>query len=127
MTRVRLNYVEPTKEVSKKGAFPHLTGRPKGTPNRRTKAITDAIIEGASRVGSDGNGEGGLAGYFERIARKHPRAFMPIIARLIPVKVNATNVDLTRMFLERLNNPPPQSMDRDPLMVEHRDSEYSND
>lgn len=47
-------------------------GRPKGTPNKTTALLKDAIIKAAEAAGSDGKGKGKLIGYCTFLAKEDP-------------------------------------------------------
>jgi hypothetical protein len=66
-------------------------GRPKGSRNALTRAISDAIIVAAEQVGEDGKGKGGLVGYLKRVAKKDHRAFCPLLGRALPLQVKVEN------------------------------------
>jgi hypothetical protein len=64
-------------------------GRQKGTKNRTTLDIRQALIEGPARVGSDGEGTGGLLGYCQKaaleLAKKGDRAgYLSTLSKLVP-------------------------------------------
>lgn len=58
-------------------------GRPKGSPNKTTALLKDAIIEAAIAAG-DGKG---LTGYLETQARQQPVAFMTLLGKVLPMQV----------------------------------------
>jgi hypothetical protein len=60
-------------------------GRPKGSPNKVSMGIKDAM-KWAAENASD---EGTVQSYFLKIAKRHPKLFVPMYARLIPMEVNA--------------------------------------
>jgi hypothetical protein len=62
-------------------------GRQKGTPNKLTKTIREAVLLAASNVGSDGQGDGGLVGYLTMVATTAPQCFVPLLGRCIPLEV----------------------------------------
>lgn len=59
-------------------------GRPKGTPNKTTQALKDAILLAAEMVGEDGKGSGGLTGYLVRVAKEDVKAFSGLLAKVLP-------------------------------------------
>jgi hypothetical protein len=71
--------------AAKKGERPG--GRQKGTPNKVTASLRDAVIHAAATVGEDGNGKNGLEGYLVRIARKDEKTFAGLLGRVIPLHV----------------------------------------
>jgi hypothetical protein len=52
-----------------------LGGRKKGTRNLISPERKRALLEAAHRVGSDGNGKDGVAGYFTCLAKRDPTLF----------------------------------------------------
>lgn len=58
-------------------------GRKKGVPNRRTALLRDAILIAAEKAGDTE----GMVGYLEQQARKNPRAFLGLLAKLLPKTV----------------------------------------
>lgn len=74
-------------------------GRPKGSPNKTTAALKDAILAGASTVGEDGNGKDGLEGYCRYLAKEEPRAFAGLMGKVLPMTVSGDpNNPLQVMF-----------------------------
>lgn len=62
-------------------------GRKKGTPNKTTQALKDAILKAAEDVGEDGHGEGGLTGYLRRVATEDVKAFSTLLGKVLPLQV----------------------------------------
>ena len=65
-------------------------GRPKGSPNKVTRALKEAILEAAEAAG----GKGGIVAYLTRQAKENPRAFLPLLGRILPIEVNSPNESL---------------------------------
>jgi hypothetical protein len=63
--------------------------RQKGTRNKITRDLKDGIIHGAVVHGSDGRGKGGLWGYLEMCARRFPKEYLWLLARLLPLDLRA--------------------------------------
>ncbi len=61
-------------------------GRPKGSQNKTTVALKDAILGAAECVGLDGKGEGGLQGYLQKVAAEDVKAFSSLLGRVLPVE-----------------------------------------
>jgi hypothetical protein len=59
-------------------------GRPKGSPNKTTKAVKDMILAALDEVGGEA--------YFIEQAEKNPTAFMQLISKVMPSQIQA---DLT--------------------------------
>lgn len=62
-------------------------GRQKGTPNKTTALLKDAVIEAAVNAGD----EEGLVGYLTAVARDNPSAFLTLLGKVLPMQVNATH------------------------------------
>lgn len=62
-------------------------GRPKGSPNRTTALLKDAIIKAAEAAGEDMNGKGGLTGYCTFLATNEPKAFAQLLGKVLPMQV----------------------------------------
>lgn len=62
-------------------------GRQRGTPNRTTALLKDAIIKAAEAVGEDGKGRGKLVGYCKMLAKNEPKAFSSLLGRVLPMQV----------------------------------------
>jgi hypothetical protein len=76
-------------------------GRPKGSPNRITKALKDAIILAAQEAGYDGKGKDGLVGYLKHVADTDVKAFCGLLGRVLPLQLSGDQngpviVEITR-------------------------------
>jgi hypothetical protein len=60
-------------------------GRPKGTPNKRTALLRDAILEAAELAGD----KKGMIGYLVLQAKDNPTAFMGLLGKVLPMQVIA--------------------------------------
>lgn len=65
-------------------------GRQKGTPNKTTALLKDAIIQAAELTGRDKRGKEGLVGYCRFLAVEEPRAFAALMGRVLPMQVEGT-------------------------------------
>ena len=54
-------------------------GRVKGTPNKTTAELRDAVLAALDGVGG--------VSYLEELARTHPAAFVTLLGRLLPTKL----------------------------------------
>ncbi len=59
-------------------------GRPKGSPNKTTALLKDAILQAAEQAG----GEGGIVGYLNLQAIENPGPFMALLGKVLPMTVN---------------------------------------
>jgi hypothetical protein len=74
--------------VSKvEGSRPKTGGRVKGTPNKTTALLKDAILKAADAVGEDMQGKGKRVGYCKYLARTEPKAFAGLLGRVLPLQV----------------------------------------
>jgi len=81
----------------KKGERTPGAGRKKGTPNKFTRDIKEALIEAANRAG----GSEGMAGYFLNQAEQNARSFMSLIGRAMPMAVEVSgSITLEALVLE---------------------------
>lgn len=62
-------------------AFGPGPGRPKGVPNKATKALKDAILHAFDKVGG--------ASYLERIAESDPKTFCTLLGKVLPLTINS--------------------------------------
>ena len=67
-------------------------GRKKGTPNKTTAFLKDAILEAAEQAGD----KKGLVGYLKAQADKNPGPFMALLGKVLPKQLDVDgNVDST--------------------------------
>lgn len=62
------------------------TGRAKGTPNKTTALLKDAILKAAEAAGGEGEG-GGMVGYLTKQAKDNPGPFMALLGKVLPTQV----------------------------------------
>ena len=82
------NYVPLTAPLEARSG---ARGAKPGSHNRVTNVLKDAILYAAERCGEDGNGRGKLVGYLTRIAKRYPKEFTTLLARVLPLQLNATS------------------------------------
>lgn len=58
-------------------------GRPKGSPNKTTALLKDAILAAAEKAGD----EAGMIGYLEKQAKDNPTAFLSLLGRVLPLQL----------------------------------------
>lgn len=63
------------------------TGRAKGTPNKTTTALKEAILLAAKEHGEDDRGKDGLKGYLRKVARDDVKAFAGLLGRVLPMQL----------------------------------------
>lgn len=59
-------------------------GRQKGTPNKITGNLKEAIVAAAASVGYDGKGQNGIEGYLKRCAENDEKTYLGILGRVLP-------------------------------------------
>lgn len=59
------------------------TGRKKGTPNKTTQLLKDAILKAAERAG----GKGGLVRYLQIQATLNPGPFLALLGKVLPMQI----------------------------------------
>jgi hypothetical protein len=64
---------------------PKTGGRQKGTLNKTSALLKDAVLEAADTAG----GIAGLVGYLALQARENPVAFMGLLGKLVPSQIAA--------------------------------------
>jgi len=62
-------------------------GRQKGTPNKTTALLKDAVLKAAENAGA---GEG-LVGYLEKQATDNPGPFLALLGKVLPMQVTGEN------------------------------------
>lgn len=58
-------------------------GRPKGSVNKTTALLKDAILQAAETAG----GSKGTVGYLTEQAKKNPQVFIPLLGKVLPMQV----------------------------------------
>lgn len=58
-------------------------GRKKGTPNKTTALLKDAIL----KAGENAGGDGGLTGYLQTQAILNPGPFMALLGKVLPMQL----------------------------------------
>jgi hypothetical protein len=88
--------------------LPKTGGRKKGTPNKLTVALKEAILEARNNAG----GEEGLVGYLTAQAVSKPSSFLALLGRLLPLtaagdKSNPLNMNagVTHVYYTRESAP----------------------
>lgn len=81
-------------------------GRPKGSKNKTTALLKDAILKAAEQAGD----KDGMVGYLEKQARTNPTAFLPLLGKVLPMQVTGDPDApiVTRIELTSLTNDDSQ-------------------
>jgi hypothetical protein len=69
--------------VGRKKGTPKTGGRQKGTPNKTTALLKDAILLAAQAAG----GAKGIVGYLEAQAAENPGPFMTLLGKVLPTQI----------------------------------------
>lgn len=72
-----------TGSTPKVGLDRSKVGRKKGTPNKTTKLLKDAILKAAEKAG----GKGGLVSYLQVQARENPGPFLALLGKVLPMQI----------------------------------------
>lgn len=75
-------------EITKR---PKTGGRQKGTPNKVTGTLKEAILRAANEAG--GGGEEGVVEYLTMQAHENPAAFMGLLGKVLPMQVAHSGID----------------------------------
>ena len=79
-------------------------GRKKGTPNKATKLIKDAVMESFTKVGG--------ADYLVKMAEKDHKAYATLLGKILPSEINATvKGDMRLTVLSGIEKPPGSNGD----------------
>ena len=62
-------------------------GRPKGSANKTTTALKEAILAAATESGYDKSGKDGLVGYLKRVADDDVKAFAGLLGKVLPLQI----------------------------------------
>ena len=78
---------------------PNKGGRPKGSPNKTTALLKDAILKAAEGAG----GKKGLVGYLQERAKDQPGPFMALLGKVLPLQIaNEGDGTFTVTVIERV-------------------------
>jgi hypothetical protein len=99
--------MEPSKVVASAAKPPNAgKGRVKGTPNKTTALLKDAILKAAEKAG----GKGGMVAYLQTQASANPGPFMALLGKVLPMQIagedgGAIVVEIVKRTYE---NPAPR-------------------
>jgi hypothetical protein len=68
-------------------------GRKKGSVNKTTALLKDAIIKASELAGEDGKGKGKTVGYLKKLAVDHPPAFAQLLGKVLPMQIQGAGKD----------------------------------
>ncbi len=78
--------MDPDKKSAGIGKGTPGPGRGKGTPNKTTALLKDAILMAAQKAGGDG--PNGMVEYLTVQATENPAAFMSLLGKVLPIQVS---------------------------------------
>lgn len=78
---------------------PKSPGRPKGSPNKTTALLKDAILQAAEQAGD----KKGMIGYLKKQAKDNPTSFMGLLGKVLPLQLaNADDETFKVKVIERI-------------------------
>lgn len=75
-------------------------GRPKGSINKTTATLKEAILAAGEAVGQDGKGKDGLTGYLKHVAATDVKAFASLLGKVLPMQITG-GLDVVTMTKEQ--------------------------
>jgi hypothetical protein len=78
---------------------PKTGGRTKGTPNKTTALLKDAILKAGELAG----GPEGLIGYLEMQAKLNPAPFMALLGKVLPLQLSGDGVDRIKIEISGID------------------------
>ncbi len=95
--------------MSKVGAVRKKTGgRKKGTPNKTTALLKDAILQAAEAAGNK-IGKDGLVSYLTEQAEKNPVSFNTLLGKVLPLQVQGPDDEDGKPTAIRISIVDPRS------------------
>jgi len=82
-------------------------GRVKGTPNKTTALLKDAIIRAAEAAGEDKSGKDGLIGYCTFLAKEEPKAFAQLLGKVLPMQVTGEDGGAVQVVFKTVYEAEP--------------------
>lgn len=86
------------KEAPKVGLDRSKTGRAKGTPNKTTALLKDAILRAAEAAG-----DGDMVEYLTQQARINPGPFMALLGKVLPMQVTGEDGGAIQVVINRFS------------------------
>lgn len=84
-------------------------GRPKGSPNKTTAMLKDAILLAAERAGNT-MGKDGMVSYLQAQAIAEPVAFLGMLGKVLPHTIAGDpNAPFVHQIIERVIVRPPNT------------------
>ena len=95
-------------------------GRRKGTPNRTSQLLKDAVLQAAEIQGNKINKDKQLSGlikYLQFIAAEHPAQFCTLLNRVMPLQIGGTS-DEGDVNIEIVFTKPSNVIEHQPRFVD---------
>lgn len=86
----------------RKGYRHPRAGRRPGNGNRHTRVLKDAILLAAEATGENGEGLNGLLGYLKLIARKEPKSFCMLLAKVLPLQITTNGGKPVKVIMQNM-------------------------
>ncbi|MFY9841199.1 MAG: hypothetical protein WAK55_32965 [Xanthobacteraceae bacterium] len=86
---------------------PKTGGRKKGTPNKISSALKEAILEAAEQAG----GEDGIVGYLRLQALANPAAFLSLLGKVLPMTIADTEQNRETRYVVKTQIVWPKDKD----------------
>lgn len=89
--------------MGKPKGSPKSGGRKKGTPNKTTALLKDAVLIAARRAGGsdDDHDDEGLISYLAEQAAENPTGFMPLLGKVLPMQVTGKDDEPIKIMITR--------------------------
>ncbi|THD62123.1 MAG: hypothetical protein E7813_20680 [Bradyrhizobium sp.] len=95
--------------VPEKGEKHAGAGRPRGSKNKITLTLKEALLVALEAVGEDGKSTNGLTGYLFKVAMKRPDLIMPILGKLMLLEMKqAAKAEKKRTYTKIGPAMPPK-------------------
>ncbi|MCP4409351.1 MAG: hypothetical protein GY807_16680 [Gammaproteobacteria bacterium] len=78
-------------------------GRPKGSRNKVTNLLKEAILEAGKNAG-----DGDLVAYLEKQARENPGPFMALLGKVLPMDVGLADGGTVNVQIVRFSDMPQE-------------------
>jgi hypothetical protein len=72
-------------------------GRRKGSPNKTTALLKDAVLQAAEQAG----GEGGMIAYLEIQAKVNPGPFMALLGKVLPMQITGADGGALQVVVQK--------------------------
>lgn len=86
-------------------------GRPKGSLNKTTALLKDAILQAAQKAG--GGGDDGMMIYLSAQAEENPTAFMSLLGKVLPMQVEGPGEGGEHVVVTKIELVAPSVKDTD--------------